>query len=332
MLFVVLKKDKANHEHVRAEVRPAHLEFLNANKDKVALGGPLMSDDGTRMIGSMIAWKRRARPRPSAAGRTTRSPSGPVRERGSTALEMGLQGPRRLTQPPLKSVKKAALHERGLFHWASAGPAVSSKNFAVLFYVAGKAERVLAHQAFGQVRVALLDGRDDLGVIHDGALRAVVLADGQLAHAAHVRKQALSGFCYQLAARHADDLLVKGKVCLRIFGDEFLRVAIGEGLDILAQLADLGLARLRAGEPRGHAFQRAPHGDHFQDFLLRLADDENAPARHGAHEASCSSSVMASRMGVREKPSFSESWTLLQADLLGVAVMSISMMAALSAL
>ncbi|MEW6255649.1 MAG: YciI family protein [Pseudomonadota bacterium] len=55
MLFVVLKKDKANHEHVRAEVRPAHLEFLNANKDKVALGGPLMSDDGTRMIGSMIA-------------------------------------------------------------------------------------------------------------------------------------------------------------------------------------------------------------------------------------------------------------------------------------
>lgn len=55
MLFVVLKKDKPNHEHLRAEVRPAHLEFLNANKDKVALGGPLMSEDGSKMVGSMIA-------------------------------------------------------------------------------------------------------------------------------------------------------------------------------------------------------------------------------------------------------------------------------------
>ncbi|WP_127090708.1 YciI family protein [Aquabacter cavernae] len=54
MLFVVLKKDKPNHEHVRAEARPAHLEFLNANADKVAIGGPLVTEDGSRMIGSML--------------------------------------------------------------------------------------------------------------------------------------------------------------------------------------------------------------------------------------------------------------------------------------
>ncbi|MEP9379404.1 YciI family protein [Aquabacter sp. CN5-332] len=54
MLFVVLKKDKPDHEKVRADVRPAHLEFLNANKDKIAFGGPIMSEDGARMVGSIL--------------------------------------------------------------------------------------------------------------------------------------------------------------------------------------------------------------------------------------------------------------------------------------
>ncbi|TCT08185.1 YciI family protein [Aquabacter spiritensis] len=54
MLFVVLKKDKPDHQKVRADVRPEHLEFLNANKDKIAFGGPILTEDGSGMVGSIL--------------------------------------------------------------------------------------------------------------------------------------------------------------------------------------------------------------------------------------------------------------------------------------
>lgn len=54
MLFVVVKKDKPGHAHVRAEVRPAHVEFLKANAGKVVMGGPLLDADGETMIGSLL--------------------------------------------------------------------------------------------------------------------------------------------------------------------------------------------------------------------------------------------------------------------------------------
>ncbi|MCF8482043.1 MAG: YciI family protein [Rhodospirillum sp.] len=54
MLYVVQCQDKTNHAHVRQENRPAHLEFLRSWGDKVLLGGPLLTDDGEGMIGSLL--------------------------------------------------------------------------------------------------------------------------------------------------------------------------------------------------------------------------------------------------------------------------------------
>ncbi|WP_413204460.1 YciI family protein [Rhodospirillum sp. A1_3_36] len=54
MLYAVQCRDKANHAHVRQENRPAHLEFLKSWGDKVLFGGPLLTDDGEGMIGSLL--------------------------------------------------------------------------------------------------------------------------------------------------------------------------------------------------------------------------------------------------------------------------------------
>ena len=45
MYYVVLCTDKGNHAHVRAENRPAHIEFLQASADRVKLGGATVTDD-----------------------------------------------------------------------------------------------------------------------------------------------------------------------------------------------------------------------------------------------------------------------------------------------
>ena len=44
MHFVIYCLDKADHAHVRAENRPAHVEFLKAHADKIVAAGPLLSD------------------------------------------------------------------------------------------------------------------------------------------------------------------------------------------------------------------------------------------------------------------------------------------------
>tara|TARA_R110002050_G_scaffold102235_1_gene210728 strand:- start:435 stop:719 length:285 start_codon:yes stop_codon:yes gene_type:complete len=54
MHFVIYCLDKADHAHVRAENRPAHVEFLKAHADKIVAAGPLLSDDGEGMIGSTL--------------------------------------------------------------------------------------------------------------------------------------------------------------------------------------------------------------------------------------------------------------------------------------
>ncbi|SON53871.1 YciI-like protein [Hartmannibacter diazotrophicus] len=54
MLFVVSCIDKPGALQVRMDNRPAHLEFLDANKDVVKVGGPYMSEDGTSPTGSML--------------------------------------------------------------------------------------------------------------------------------------------------------------------------------------------------------------------------------------------------------------------------------------
>ena len=54
-LFVVHAIDKAETgPAIRAENRPAHLEWARTMGDKLRVGGPLLSEDGKQMIGSLL--------------------------------------------------------------------------------------------------------------------------------------------------------------------------------------------------------------------------------------------------------------------------------------
>ena len=54
MLFVVTCLDKPGHAAVRAANRGAHLDFVKANAAAVKIAGPLLSDDGEGMVGSLL--------------------------------------------------------------------------------------------------------------------------------------------------------------------------------------------------------------------------------------------------------------------------------------
>ena len=52
MLFAIVCEDQADHEDLRKATREAHLAYI-ADFD-VRLAGPMLSDDGETMIGSLI--------------------------------------------------------------------------------------------------------------------------------------------------------------------------------------------------------------------------------------------------------------------------------------
>ena len=54
MLYAIRCLDKPNHQQVRLDNRPAHGAYLKANEPRVVLAGPLLSDDGQAMIGSLL--------------------------------------------------------------------------------------------------------------------------------------------------------------------------------------------------------------------------------------------------------------------------------------
>ncbi|MDX2265626.1 MAG: YciI family protein [Hyphomicrobiales bacterium] len=55
MLFALVCYDRReNPPTLRAETRPAHLEYLSSLGDAVRAGGALLSADGERVIGSML--------------------------------------------------------------------------------------------------------------------------------------------------------------------------------------------------------------------------------------------------------------------------------------
>ncbi len=54
MLFAVTCRDKPNHEDVRLENRPAHVGWLSNEAVRIHAAGPLLSDDGERMVGSLL--------------------------------------------------------------------------------------------------------------------------------------------------------------------------------------------------------------------------------------------------------------------------------------
>ena len=54
MLFIIDCLDKTGHENVRKDNRQAHLDYVKSFNDQVIAAGPILSDDGERMIGSLL--------------------------------------------------------------------------------------------------------------------------------------------------------------------------------------------------------------------------------------------------------------------------------------
>ena len=54
MPYIIQTRDKPDHLHVRTAARQEHLEYLEANKDKLLAAGALLDDDGTGGHGGVI--------------------------------------------------------------------------------------------------------------------------------------------------------------------------------------------------------------------------------------------------------------------------------------
>ena len=54
MLFAITCLDRPGAQGVRAANRSKHLSFLATCGDRIRLAGPLLSDDGGEMIGSLL--------------------------------------------------------------------------------------------------------------------------------------------------------------------------------------------------------------------------------------------------------------------------------------
>ena len=54
MLFAFFCADKPGHGQVRLENRAAHLAFLERHKANLVAAGPLQTDDGDAMVGSLL--------------------------------------------------------------------------------------------------------------------------------------------------------------------------------------------------------------------------------------------------------------------------------------
>ncbi len=54
MLFVVYCLDKPNSQDLRRATRAAHLRYAREHGQTIRLGGPLLTDDGEGMVGSLL--------------------------------------------------------------------------------------------------------------------------------------------------------------------------------------------------------------------------------------------------------------------------------------
>ena len=54
MLFCLHCLDKDGHTQVRADNREAHVAYLKAQGERIVSAGPLLSDDGGSMVGSLL--------------------------------------------------------------------------------------------------------------------------------------------------------------------------------------------------------------------------------------------------------------------------------------
>ena len=55
MIYTFTLIDKPNAAELRQRVRPEHKAYLATVADRMAFAGPLTSDDGTAMFGSLLA-------------------------------------------------------------------------------------------------------------------------------------------------------------------------------------------------------------------------------------------------------------------------------------
>lgn len=55
MIYVFTLMDKPGAGELRQRVRPEHKAYLAAVADRIAFAGPLTHDDGSTMIGSLLA-------------------------------------------------------------------------------------------------------------------------------------------------------------------------------------------------------------------------------------------------------------------------------------
>jgi hypothetical protein len=54
MQFAILNHDKPDSVDLRMKVRETHLEFLRAAGSKLMTAGPILSEDGSKPIGSLV--------------------------------------------------------------------------------------------------------------------------------------------------------------------------------------------------------------------------------------------------------------------------------------
>jgi len=54
MLYVISCTDRPDIGSLRTDTRPAHMDYLNSQTDKIVLAGAAMSDDGATMTGSVL--------------------------------------------------------------------------------------------------------------------------------------------------------------------------------------------------------------------------------------------------------------------------------------
>lgn len=55
MIFAILLMDKPGTAELRVQVRPEHRAYLAQKADQMAFAGPLTSEDGKTVLGSLIA-------------------------------------------------------------------------------------------------------------------------------------------------------------------------------------------------------------------------------------------------------------------------------------
>ena len=54
MLFALYCLDKEGHAQVRADNREAHVAYLKAQSERILTAGPLLDDDASGMVGSLL--------------------------------------------------------------------------------------------------------------------------------------------------------------------------------------------------------------------------------------------------------------------------------------